>query len=103
VSTIGDKEILEVQMEHRGKTIEVVKRHKIHPKAKSQMNIPLYHMIFVPVVRLDLKIDVFKMDRHSKWPMEKVKKFYVSLPQTSKARRHLLYITSMSGTNIGRV
>jgi hypothetical protein len=48
-------------MVHKVKTIEVLERHKIHPKAKAQMNIPLYHMISMPLVRLIVYIDVLKM------------------------------------------
>ncbi len=45
-------------MEHKVKTIEVLEKHKIHPKAKAWMNIPLYRMIFRPT----FKINVFKME-----------------------------------------
>jgi hypothetical protein len=62
VSTTGDKEILKVQMEHKVKTIKVLERHKIHPKAKAQMNIRLGHMISMPVVKPIFKIDVLKME-----------------------------------------
>jgi hypothetical protein len=62
VSTIKDKEILEVEMEHKVKTVEVLKRHKIHPKAKVRMNIPLCRMISMSYVRPTFKIDVFKME-----------------------------------------
>jgi hypothetical protein len=34
INTTGDKEILQVQMEHKVKTAEVLERHKIHLKAK---------------------------------------------------------------------
>jgi hypothetical protein len=50
-------------MEHKVKTVEVLERHKIHPKAKAQMNIPLYHMIFMLFVRPTLKINVLKMEQ----------------------------------------
>jgi len=50
-------------MEHKVKTIKVTERHKIHPKAKAHMNIPLYLMISMPIVRPTLKIDVFKMEQ----------------------------------------
>jgi hypothetical protein len=47
-NTTRDKEILKVQMEHKVKTVEMLKWHKIHPKAKAQMNIPfLPHDIHV--------------------------------------------------------
>jgi hypothetical protein len=41
VNTTRDKEILKVLMNHKVKTIKVLERHKIHPKAKALMNIPL--------------------------------------------------------------
>jgi hypothetical protein len=62
VNTIRNKGILQVQMEHKVKTVEVLERHKIHPKVKARVNIPLCHMISMPVVRLTLKIDVLKME-----------------------------------------
>jgi hypothetical protein len=57
-----DKDILEVQMEHKVKIVEVLEKHKIHPKAKAWMNIPLCDMTSMPVVRLALKVDVLKME-----------------------------------------
>jgi hypothetical protein len=62
VRTIGDKEILKVQMEHKVKSIKVLEKHKIHPKAKAQMNISLCHMISMFVVKPTFKIDVLKME-----------------------------------------
>jgi hypothetical protein len=50
-------------MEHKVKTIEVLERHKIHPKAKAHVNIPLWYMISMPIVRLTLKVDVLKMEQ----------------------------------------
>ncbi len=44
-----------------------------------------------------------RWNKHSKWAIEKVTKFYMSFPQTSKGKRHLLQITSMSGTITGRL
>ncbi len=38
-------------MDHKVKTIQVLERHKIHPKAKAQMNIPFCHMISMFFVR----------------------------------------------------
>jgi hypothetical protein len=64
-------------VEHKVKIIEVLERHKIHPKTKARMNIPLCHMISMLVVRPTFKIN--------------------------KGRRHLLQITSMSGMIIGRL
>jgi hypothetical protein len=63
VNTIGDKEILQVQMEHKVKTIEVLESHKIHPKAKAHTNIPFCLMISMPVMRPAFKIDVFKIEQ----------------------------------------
>jgi hypothetical protein len=61
--TIGDKEILEVQFKHRVKIVEVLERHKIHPKTKARMNITLCRMISMPIVRPTLKINVLKMEQ----------------------------------------
>ncbi len=62
MKTTRNKEILEVQMEHKVKIVEVLEKHKIHPKAKAWMNIPFYHMTSMHVVRLALKIDLLKME-----------------------------------------
>jgi hypothetical protein len=72
-----DKEILEVQMEHKVKIVEVLKKHKIYPKAKVQMNIPFCRMISMPVVKLALKINVFKMEHGSKWVIKKATMLFV--------------------------
>jgi hypothetical protein len=50
-------------MEHKAKIVKVLKRHKIHPKSNVWMNIPLCHMISMPVIRPTFKIDVFKMEQ----------------------------------------
>ncbi len=50
-------------MEHKVKTINVLERHKIHPKVKAQMNISLCCMISMPVVRLTLNINVLNMEK----------------------------------------
>jgi len=62
INTTKDKEVLQVQMELKVKTIEVLERHRTHPKAKARMNIPFDHMISMLVVRLAFKIDVFHME-----------------------------------------
>jgi hypothetical protein len=49
-------------MEHKINIVEVLARHKIHPKVKARVNIPLCRMISMPVIRPALKIDVFKME-----------------------------------------
>jgi hypothetical protein len=49
-------------MEHKVKTIEVLKKHKIHPKTKAWMDIPLCRMISMPVIRPTFKINVLKME-----------------------------------------
>jgi hypothetical protein len=48
-------------MEHKVKTVEVLERHKIHPKAQARMNISLCHMISMPIVRPTFKINVLKI------------------------------------------
>jgi hypothetical protein len=57
INTTRDKEIFEVQIEHKVKIVEVLERHKIHPKVKVQMNIPFCHMISMLVVRLALNME----------------------------------------------
>jgi hypothetical protein len=44
-------------MEHKVKIIEALEKHKIHPKAKAWMNIPLYHMIFMLIVGPTFKME----------------------------------------------
>ncbi len=63
VGTTGDREILEVQIEHKVKIVEVLENHKIHPKAKAWMNIPLCYIISMLVLKPTLKIDVLKMEQ----------------------------------------
>jgi hypothetical protein len=62
INTTRDKDIFQVKMEHKVQTIEVLERHKIHPKTKAAMNIPLYRIISMPVVKPTLKINVVKME-----------------------------------------
>jgi hypothetical protein len=59
--------------------MEVLDRHKIFPKEKARMNIPLCIMISMLVVKPTLKIDVLKMehDFHMVYK-EGDKVFYVS-------------------------
>jgi hypothetical protein len=49
-------------MHQKFETMEVMEKHKIYPKKKVQMNIPLYKMISMPVIHLALKINVLKME-----------------------------------------
>ncbi len=90
-------------MEHKVKILKVLERHKIHPKAKAQMNIPLCYMISMSIVKLASRSMWSRWNRCSKWAIEKVTKFSMSFPQTSRGRRHLLHITSMNGMVIGRL
>ncbi len=62
INTTRDKDVLQVQMEHKVKTMKVLERHKIHLEAVAQMNIPLCCMISMPIVQLAFKIDVLKME-----------------------------------------
>ncbi len=52
-----------MQIHHKFKTMEVLDKHKITPKEKASMNIPLYMTISMPMVRPTLKIDVLKMEQ----------------------------------------
>jgi hypothetical protein len=41
--------------------MEVMDKHKIHPKEKAPMNILLYRIISMPIICLTLKIDVMML------------------------------------------
>jgi hypothetical protein len=79
-----DETIKKIQVHHKFKIVEVFNRHKIIPREKAQMNIPLCRMIFVPRGRPTLKIDTLKMEHAFQ-----MTKFFTSLPQTNKGRNHL--------------
>jgi hypothetical protein len=49
-------------MKHKGKIVELLEKHKIHPKTKARMDIPLCYMISTLVIRPTLNIDVLKME-----------------------------------------
>jgi hypothetical protein len=57
-----DDTIHKVQVHHKFKIMEVLDKHKIFPKQKARMNIPLSIMVSMPMVRPTLKIDVVKME-----------------------------------------
>jgi hypothetical protein len=55
------------------------------------MNIPLYHMISMPIVKLAFKINVLKMEHAFQMAYQKGNKaFYVSPTNWHPGRRHLL-------------
>ncbi len=59
--------------------IEILEKHKMLPKRKARIKMPLYKMISMPIVRPTLKIDVLKMEQafhFGYWEGDKV--FYVS-------------------------
>jgi hypothetical protein len=43
--------------------IEILEKHKMLPKRKAQIKMPLYKMILMPIVCPTLKIDVLKMEQ----------------------------------------
>jgi len=90
-------------MEHKVKIVEVLERHKIHPKVNAHMNMHFCHMISKLVVRPPSRSMCLRWNMCSKWVIENATKFYMFLPQIGRVRRHLLQITSMSGTMIGRL
>jgi hypothetical protein len=67
-------------MDHKVKIVEVLERHKIHPKAKAQMNIPLYRMISMPIVRPTLKIDVIEMEQTFQMGYQEGDNFFYVFP-----------------------
>jgi len=78
--TIGDKEIFKVQMEHKVNTVEVLEKHKIHPKAKAWMNIPLCRMISMLVVKLVFNINVLKMEHAFQMGFREGDKVFYAFP-----------------------
>jgi hypothetical protein len=71
-------------MEHKFKTIKVLERHKIHPKAKARMNIPLCHMVSTPIMWLALKINVLKMEQTFQMGYRKGDKILYIFPMNQK-------------------
>jgi hypothetical protein len=57
-----DNAIQQVHNQKKFKTINVLERHKMSPKEKSRMPIPLCPMILMPIVTPALKIDILKME-----------------------------------------
>jgi hypothetical protein len=57
-----DTTIQHVHSQTKFKTIDVLERHKMSPKEKSRMLIPLCPMILMPIVRLALKTYILKME-----------------------------------------
>ncbi len=58
-----DKTIWPMQKQTKINMGEILEKYKISPKRKSHMAIPLCRMMPMPVVRLDLKIDILKMEQ----------------------------------------
>jgi hypothetical protein len=83
-------------MEHKVKIVEVLERHKIHPKVNAHMNMHFCHMISKLVVRPPSRSMCLRWNMCSKWVIENATKFYMFLPQIGRVRRHLLQITSMN-------
>jgi hypothetical protein len=48
--------------QHKFNSIEILDKHKMLPKRKAQMNIPLCMMIYMLVIHPTFKIDVLKME-----------------------------------------
>jgi hypothetical protein len=57
-----DNAIQQVHNQTKFKTINVLEKHKMSPKEKSRMPIPLCRMILMRVVTPALKIDILKME-----------------------------------------
>jgi hypothetical protein len=82
--------IIEVVHTNKMNTVAIWEKYKIFPKCKAMMNIPLYRMISMPIVRPALKIDVHKMEQafHSGYH-EGDKVFYV-LPLNWKGEEYFI-------------
>ncbi len=57
-----DKTIHVVQNNNKFNTTKKLVQYKISPKSKAGMNIPLCHMVPMPIVHLTFKIDMLKME-----------------------------------------
>jgi hypothetical protein len=77
-------------MGHKVKTIKVLERHKIHPKAKAQMDIPLCCMMSMLVVRLAFKINVFKMEQAFQMGYQKGDKMFYVFPTNWKGEEEFV-------------
>jgi hypothetical protein len=58
-----DKTLKVLQSQTKFNSAKVLDKHKMVPKRKVQMAIPLFKMISMPIVCPTLKIDVFKIER----------------------------------------
>ncbi len=57
-----DKTIHVMQSNNKFNTTKELVKYKISPKSKARMNIPLCHMVPMPIVHVTFKIDMFKME-----------------------------------------
>jgi hypothetical protein len=58
---------------------KILEKHKMFPKWKAKINIPLCTMILMSVIQLALKIDVLKMEQAFRFRYQEGNKvFYVS-------------------------
>lgn len=57
-----DKTIHVVQSNNKSNITEELVKYKISLESKAKMNIPLCHMVLVPIIRSTFKIDMLKME-----------------------------------------
>jgi hypothetical protein len=55
--------IIQVVQQHKLNSIEILDKHKMLPKRKAPMNIPMCRMISMLVIDHALKIDVLEMEQ----------------------------------------
>jgi hypothetical protein len=79
-------------MDHKVKTVKVLKWHKIHPKAKARMNIPLLlHDIHVSCEAKPQKLMCSRWNKCSKWAIKKATKFSVSPTNGQREEAFVVY------------
>jgi hypothetical protein len=59
---ILNKQIINVQKNHKVSTNPIIEELKIQPTSKAKLRIPLCHMISMPIVRPTLLVDAKKME-----------------------------------------
>lgn len=57
-----DKTTKVIQNQTKFNSAKILNKHKMVPKIKVQMAIPLFKMISMPVIHCALKINVFKIE-----------------------------------------
>lgn len=97
----GDKGMLQVQMEHKFKTVDVLEKHKIHWQWKHKWTFPSITWYRCPLWGPPWRSMCSKWNMRSKWVIEKAIRSFIFLLLTRRVRRNMLKTTLRSGMSIG--